>query len=117
MTDTSESPVVVYTLPEHINRLHIQRVENHMILIPTQSGNPFDSIHDKMIKINILEDIVGLLKHTPRDIEIRFPLDPSKNIEIDQIVEYVSDNIRIGVLSYVYKLDEHLLIIHASFIK
>lgn len=116
-TEIDEKPVVVYTLPEDINRLHLRKSEDHMILIPTQSGSTFESMHDKVIKINILEDIAGLLQDSPSDIEIRFPIDPNQELEIDQIVEYKSENIRIGVLSYVYRRSDGILIIQAIFVK
>lgn len=117
MTTFDTEPVVIYTLPDEINRVHLSRREDHMILIPIQSGNVLESAHDKIITINILEDILQVLDRTPNAVEIRFPLDPERDLELGQIVEYTDEKIRIGVLSYLYQLKTDTLIVQASFIK
>lgn len=115
--DVDNLPVVIYTLPDDIQRLHLRRIDDHMILITTESPHMLERMHDRIIKMTILEDIIQHLKHTPEDIEIRFSLDSERNIEEGQIVEYRSNPIQIGVLSYVYKIAEHRLIIQSGFIK
>lgn len=116
-TDTDDDPVVIYTLPDDMRRLHLRRVDDYMLLIKTESPHMLEQMNDRIIKLTILEDIIVHLDNTPRDIEIRFPTDPEHHVSEDVIVEYEARPIQIGVLSYIYKLSERLLIVQASFIK
>lgn len=107
--------VVVYTLPDVIKRLNLQRVGDRLLLIPTQTTDPLEKHDDRLIKKEILEHFLPVLESVPKYLDVRFALE--SDIEDGEIIEFRGNPIKIGIFSHSYDVVECRLVVEAAFVK